>query len=153
MRLLFKKVSTKTAVHCSWKRMSQPTYWLLFKRMTQVPSVVTTVRKLKSTALCRNWSQKPKSSDKSGKKRAKGFHQVQIIVDKEWKRIILFTRESKEQSLLMADQFRSVMTHHCRKKPEQPSPLSHKPMDGTLTRRNCNREGQICPSLGLFLLL
>ena len=34
---------------------------------------------------------------------AKGFHQVQVIVNKEGKRIVLLTKDSKECSLSRAD--------------------------------------------------
>lgn len=64
--------------------------------------MVMTLRKLKLIALCRNWNQKPKSSDKLGNKRAKGFPQVTIIVDKERTRTVPFTKDSKEYSPLKA---------------------------------------------------
>lgn len=52
-----------------------------------------------------NWNQKTKSNYKLDNKSAKGLHQVQINVDKERKGIVLFTKYSKEDSLLKADQF------------------------------------------------
>ena len=71
-----------------------------------------TVRKLNLIDKYGNWNQKPKSNYKLDNNRAKGFHQVKIIIDEERKRIILFTKDSKEYSMPKADQFHSTITLH-----------------------------------------
>ena len=40
----------------------------------------------------------------------KGFHQVQMVIDKKGKRIVLLTKDSKKYSLSKADQFHSIIT-------------------------------------------
>ena len=78
-------------------------YWLLIyvspKEIFPPKYSYDTVRKLKSIDKYGYWNPKPKSNYKLHNSRAKGFHQVQIIVDKEEKRIALFTKDSKEYSL------------------------------------------------------
>ena len=92
-------------------------YWLLIcvspKEIFPPKYSYDTVRKLKSIDKYGYWNPKPKSNYKLHNSRAKGFHQVQIIVDKEGKRIALFNKDSKEYSLPKADQFQSTITLHC----------------------------------------
>lgn len=114
-----------------------------YKELFPLKYSYDTARKLTLIDRYGNWDQNPESNYKLDNNRAKGFHQVQIIIDKKGKRtihLIKILSKTPCSRMISSIPLSSFIVPVQQKQLRNVIALSHKTVGQILTVGNCNRE-------------